>query len=244
MTEEPHLLEIDGWCSICEAPARFVAKTKWYRGSLFCRSCVNGSAPRERALALVLNREMPNWRSASIHECSPMNRGVSMKIRAEAANYVGSHYFPDRPFGTVVDGWRNENIEATTFPDQSFDLVLTLDVTEHVFDPGAMFRDIYRTLRPGGIYVSTFPIRKWLVEPSKPLARRREDGTIEFLKDPPEYHGNPIDGKGALVTWDYGYDIHMLIAYWTPFEVEITRFHSRHLGILGEYTEVILCRKR
>jgi hypothetical protein len=67
---------------------------------------------------------------------------------------------------------------------------------------------------------------------------------VEFLKDPPEYHGNPIDGKGALVTWDYGYDVHKLIASWAPFAIEITRFSDRHLGILGEYTEVILCRKR
>ncbi|EJK80298.1 hypothetical protein PMI03_04868 [Rhizobium sp. AP16] len=83
-----------------------------------------------------------------------------------------------------------------------------------------------------------------MVEPSKPLARLRSDGVLEFLKDPPEYHGNPIDGKGALVTWDYGYDMHQLITYWTSFSVEITRFSDRHQGILGEYTEVILCRKR
>jgi SAM-dependent methyltransferase len=244
MSAEPHLLEIDGYCPICEAPARFVARTKWYRGSLFRQSCVNGSSPRERALAHVLHRELPHWRTVAIHECSPMNRGVSMKIRAEAANYVGTHYFPDRPFGAVVDGWRNENIEKTTFPDESFDLVLSLDVTEHVFDPGAMFRDIYRTLRPGGLYVSTFPVRKWLAESAVPLARLRPDGGVDFLKDPPEYHGNPIDGKGSLVTWDYGYDIHLLIAYWAPFAVEVSRFNDRHLGILGEYTEVFLCRKR
>lgn len=244
MAEEPHYLEIDGYCPICEAPAKFIAKGKWYRGTLFCQTCKNGSAPRERALAYVLQREMPDWRNRAIHECSPMNRGISMKLRAESTNYVGSHYYPDKPFGSTVDGWQNENIEATTFPDNSFDLVLTLDVTEHVFNPGAKFRDIYRTLRAGGMYISTFPIRKWQVEPSKPLARLKDDGSIEYLKDPPEYHGNPIDGKGALVTWDYGYDIHQLITFWTPFAVEITRFSDRHLGILGEYTEVILCRKR
>lgn len=244
MTEEPHYLEIEGYCPICEAPARFVAKGKWYRGTLFCQSCKDGSAPRERALAHVLHREMPDWRNRAIHECSPMNRGISMKIRAEATDYVGSHYYPDKPFGGMVDGWRNENIEATTFADASFDLVLTLDVTEHVFNPGAKFRDIYRTLKPGGLYISTFPIRKWQVEPSKPLALLREDGSVGFIKEPPEYHGNPIDGKGALVTWDYGYDIHLLIAQWAPFAVEIARFSDRHQGILGEYTEVILCRKR
>lgn len=173
-----------------------------------------------------------------------MDRGLSMKLRSEAINYIGSHYFPSHPFGHDVKGWRNENIECTTFADNIFDLVVTLDVTEHVFNPGDMFRDIWRTLKPGGLYISTFPIRKELVEPSKALALLQRDGTIRLLKEPPEYHGNPIDGKGALVTWDFGYAVHQLISHWTPFAVEITRFSDRHQGIIGEYTEVILCRKR
>lgn len=244
MSEEPHYLEIDGYCPICEAPAKFIAKGKWYRGTLFCQSCKNGSAPRERALAHVLHREMPNWREVAVHECSPMNRGISMKIRSECKTYVGSHFYPDRAFGSVIDGWRNENIESTTFEDESFDLVLSLDVTEHVFNPGAMFKDIYRTLKPGGMYISTFPIRKYQAEPVKQLAKLKADGSIEYLKSPPEYHGNPIDGKGALVTWDFGYDVHKLISSWTLFSVEITRFADRNMGILGEYTEVTVCRKR
>lgn len=244
MAEEPHYLEIEGYCPICETPAKFIAKGKWYRGTLFCQSCKNGSAPRERALAYVLHREMPNWREVAVHECSPMNRGISRKIRADNKRYIGSHFYPDRPFGSMVDGWRNENIESTTFEDASFDLVLSLDVTEHVFNPGSMFKDIYRTLKPGGMFISTFPIRKYQVEAAKQLASLKGDGSIEHIKSPPEYHGNPIDGKGALVTWDYGYDIHGLIAWWTPFAVEISRFDDRYLGILGEYTEVIVCRKR
>lgn len=244
MTEKPHYLKIDGYCTICEAPATFIAKGQWYRGTLICQSCKNGSTPRERALAYVLHREMPNWRELAVHECSPMNRGISMKIRNECKTYVGTHFYPERPFGVMVDGWRNENIEKTTFEDESFDLILSLDVTEHVFNPGAMFKDIYRTLKPGGLYISTFPIRKSQVESMRQLARLNPDGQIEYLKSPPEYHGNPINGKGALVTWDYGYDIHGLISWWAPFAVEICRFSDRYFGIIGEYTEVVVCRKR
>lgn len=243
MSTTDHYLEIKGYCPICESEATFVARGPWYRGTLFCRSCENGSSPRERALAHVLRREMPNWRDAAIHECSPMNRGISMKMQREAKNYVGSHYFPDKPFGSTVEGWRNENIESTTFEDDTFDLVVTLDVTEHVFGVDRMFADIWRTLKPGGMYISTFPIRKAQVEPQIPLANLLPDGTIEFLKQPPEYHGNPIDNKGALVVWDFGYDIHQTIPKWAPFGVEISRFNDYHQGILGEYTEVMVCRK-
>lgn len=237
-------LEIDGYCPICESAAKFIANGKWYRGTLKCQSCEGGSIPRDRAMAYILNRELPDWRNKAIHECSPMESGISNKIRKECKDYIGSHYYPDQPLGNIVGQWRNENIEATTFPDNVFDLVVTMDVTEHVYNPGAMFRDIWRTLKPRGVYLSTFPIRKYQVEAAKPRAIKAKDGTIKFLVEPPEYHGNPIDNAGALVTWDFGYEIHQLIKYWTPFIVEVVRFSDQHQGILGEYTEVVICRKQ
>jgi len=243
MAEAPHYLEINGYCPICEQSAKFIANGQWYRGALKCQSCDGGSIPRERAMAHILNREMPDWRHASIHECSPMDSGISRKMRKECESYIGSHYYSDHPFGCIVGNWRNENIEATTFPDKTFDIVITMDVTEHLYNPSAMFRDVWRTLKRGGVYLSTFPIRKYQVEAAKPRAVKRHDGSINFLINPPEYHGNPIDSNGALVTWDFGYEIHQLITYWTPFSVEVVRFSDRHLGIVGEYTEVVICRR-
>lgn len=235
-------LEIAGWCPICEQTTTFVANHKWLRGALNCRGCRNGSVPRERALALVLERWAPGWRDLRIHESSPMQRGISLKLRKQCRHYTGSHYHPDMAPGATVAGSRNENLEQQTFPDSSFDIVITLDVFEHVFHPGDMMREIYRTLRPGGFYLCTFPIRPYQVESHKPRVRRAADGSLEFLAKP-EYHGNPISGEGSLVTFDYGYAIHNMIPHWAPFEVEITRFNKRSAGILGEYTEVVLCTR-
>ena len=119
---------------------------------------------------------------------------------------------------------------------------MTLDVFEHVFQPGQVVKEIFRTLRPGGVHIFTFPIRKYQTDSHKPRARLEKDGSMTHLEKP-EIHGNPIDGEGALVTFDYGYDIHSMLGYWAPFEVEISRFANRRLGILGEYTEVIVCEK-
>ncbi|MFN3959408.1 MAG: class I SAM-dependent methyltransferase [Parvularculaceae bacterium] len=235
-------LEIQGWCPICETPATFIARHSWLRGSLFCQSCENGSSPRERALALVLARTRPNWRDLVIHESSPMKRGVAMKLQRECKGYIASHYFPGRPFGAMVNGFRNESLEALTFPDNAHDIVITLDVFEHVFHPDWMMREIWRTLKPGGVYVATFPILRAQVEALKPRARRETDGSVTHL-EPAQYHGNPISGEGALVTFDYGYDIHKQIAEWAPFDVEISRFQSRRMGILGEFLEVVVCGK-
>lgn len=243
MPDESFHLDIDGYCPICEHDAKFVARDIWLRGALICQSCAGGSVPRERALAHVLNRVQPNWRDLRIHECSPCERGVSTKMRTECPLYTGTHYFSDQPLGVNVGKWRNENIEKQTFEAASFDIVVTQDVAEHVFNPGAMYREIYRTLAAGGVYISTFPIRNHQTDATKQLARLLPDGSVKILKDPPEYHGNPIDGAGSLVTWDYGYDIHKVINYWAPFRVEISRFHDAHLGIMGEYTEVVICQK-
>ena len=70
------------------------------------------------------------------------------------------------------------------------------------------------------------------------------DGTIRHLTGRPEYHGNPIDEKGALVTHEYGYDISKTIAEWAPFDVRISRFWDETHGVIGEYTEVVVCLKR
>jgi len=240
---EPVVLQYQGTCPICEASATFSAKGNWLRGTLMCQSCPNGSVPRERALALVLNEMVPNWRDLVIHESSPGNRGISVKLKQQAKSYVGTQYYQGFPLGELMKGYRNEDLQRLTFADETFDLFVSLDVLEHIPDPHTAIKEIWRTLKPGGIMVSTFPVRKDQVNPVERRATFGADGTVTHLKEP-EYHGNPIDSKGVLVTVDYGYTIHQCIAAWAPFDVRVYRFNDREHGILGEYTEVFWCRKR
>jgi len=237
-----YLLEIEGRCPICEKDTRFVSKNRWLRGGLICTTCPGGSVPRERALAMVLERWAPNWRQMPTHESSPISRGISLKLRHQGCAYTGTNFHPRQPMGAMVGGFRNENLEEQTFADKQFGLVVTLDVFEHVFEPGKMMKEIFRTLMPGGLYICTFPIRPYQVDSHKVRAKLLPSGEVEHLEEP-EYHGNPIDKKGSLVTFDYGYAIHQMIGRWAPFEVEISRFNKPSAGILGEYTEVIVCRK-
>lgn len=231
-------LRMEGECPVCEAPASFTGHDpSWPRDTLFCDAC--GSLPRDRALALVLAEHLPGWRRLVIHESSPAPRGASRKLMQGARHYIATHYFPDRPPGEMVNGFRNENLERQSFDDASFDLVVTLDVMEHVNDPAAVFREVRRTLRPGGCYLFTVPTYKGLVA-SERRAEYLPDGGVRHLAEP-EYHGNPVSEQGSLVTFHYGYDLPELIAGWAGFDTRVLRFRDRRRAILGEFTEVYLC---
>ncbi len=230
-----------GFCPVCETAATFIARDPWFRGHLRCQSC--NSAVRERALALVLNETCPHWRALSIHESSPVNQGISLKLKQQCGAYIATQYFPGQPLGETVRGFRNEDLEKQSFADQSFDIVVSLDVMEHVFQPGLVYAEIFRTLRPGGCYIHTFPIERSITAAAQPLAELSPGGTIRHLTEKPEYHGNPVSAEGSLVTYRYGYGIHQQIAEWAPFDVRVSRFWEPSSGIIGLYTEVVVCRR-
>lgn len=226
-----------GWCSICEAPTRFVSHNPWLRDNYRCKRC--HSIPRERALFSVLAERAPGWRSLTIHESSP-GLPSSDKLARECACYLATHYFPGIPSGTMYKGFRCESLERLTFSDESFDLVVTQDVMEHVLDPEAAFREIGRTLRPGGMHVFTTPIYDLVA--SRVRARYGAVEQIEYLAEP-QYHGNPIDSKGALVTIDYGRDIVDLIFHASGLSSTIYQTVDAKRGLLGEFLEVIVSVK-
>ena len=105
----------------------------------------------------VIQTRYPNWRDLTIHESSPGNRGASVKLAKQCRSYTASQYDPQLGFGNTHPnaGYRSENLENQTFPDKAFDLVVTQDVFEHIFDAPVAFMEIARTLRPGGAHIFT-----------------------------------------------------------------------------------------
>jgi len=189
----------------------------------------------------VIDEYFPSWKDLVIHESSPVKRGASLRLQSECASYIPSQYFPNRDLGGEVDGARCENLEALTFADESIDLHVSQDVMEHIFSPVAAFREIARTLKPGGAHIFTVPIvRKH--EASRVRARLNEAGEIVHLQEP-EYHGNPIDDKGSLVTVDWGYDICRHIFAACGLFTHTIRIDDISKGIRAEYIEVLVTLK-
>lgn len=229
-----------GRCPICERGVTFVARNSWFRDHFVCPRCQ--SIPRERALMFCIEEFFPHWRSFNIHESSPVGRGASVKLR-EASNYIPSQYLSSLQLGErSPHGWINQDLEHQTFDDATFDLVVTQDVLEHVFDIDAAFREISRTLRPGGAHIFTTPlVRK--AKATEPRAQRGVDGTIRYLAEP-EYHGNPVDPEGgSLVTWHFGFDLAARVLAVADMPTVIISMDRLDLGIRAEYIEVLVSFK-
>ena len=228
-----------GYCPVCCAETRFVAYGEWLRDLYVCELC--GSIPRERALITVLEQVVPDWRELRLHESSPGRPECARRIASQCPGYLVTNFHPDAEPGAIVDGFRSENLESLTFDDESFDVVITQDVMEHVLDPARAFREIARTLRPGGHHVFTTPVCMAMTT-SQPRARRGSDGEVELLA-PPEYHGTPVDPKGALVTMLYGADIASFVEEACGLPTTIHRPGDPHRGIVGEFLEVVVTAK-
>lgn len=228
---KPVVLSSRGTCPICRNQVRFVAHDPWLRDHYICPSC--RSIPRERALMAVIDRLFPKWPALAIHESSPGGRGASVRIASEANGYIPSQYFPDESPGSVIRGFRNENLEALTFDDAILDLHITQDVMEHVFDPYLVFREI--------AHVFTVPI---VLEgqSSRRRAERLPDGSINYLL-PAQYHGNPVDDQGSLVTIDWGDDICQAIAHASGMTTEVYVIDDLSRGIRAKYIKVFVSRK-
>jgi SAM-dependent methyltransferase len=229
-----------GWCPICEAPATFRSENPWLRDHLICQSCHGGSIPRERAIMQALQQARPNWRRLRIHESSPVMRGASLVLERDCPRYTPSQFWHDVPVGEVRGGVRCENIERQTFPDESFDIVITQDVMEHLFHPERAVQEIYRTLAPDGLYLFTVPVYNDL-SATVPYASLDSD-RIVYHRDP-EYHGNPIDDKGSLVTFHYAKDLATMLPAWADFHIDIIDREDFRHGIAGEFLDVFVCRK-
>lgn len=225
-----------GICPICEHKTLFIKQTEWLRDHYFCISC--WSVPRQRALIKVLHTEYPNWRKLQIYESSPSGAS-SRKLKKECSNYLPSQYYLDVKPGAYKRGFRCENLEKLTFDDNTFDLVITQDVLEHVLRPSLAFREIARTLKPGGAHIFTVPV----YHGQRTVIRAAETATEMKYFQEPLYHGNPVDKRGSLVVTDWGDDMVDIIQTNSGMKTEIFTFHDASFGLEAAFLDVFISRK-
>jgi SAM-dependent methyltransferase len=241
-------MEFEATCPICTLQLPFSVSDDYWacRDGLSSAGCpLGGCVTRERAIATAI---FSVWtadavKALHIHEAAAAGRGISLWLRQHCPNYVSTGYFPERPFGSLQNGTRNEDLGAQTFESNFFDLVIHLDVMEHLFEPFRALDEIFRTLKPGGYCIFTAPTYQERIQ-SEQVAFL-ENGGMRVTGEP-EYHGNPQRPEdGALVTWRYGHDLPLQIYRNTGFKnVEHRRYQWQDAAVMGYMDDVYLLRKQ
>lgn len=199
---------IKDWCGSALFKAALLERENY-----FCNYCTSNYRKRVHAESVLkllgiehaseFVDKVSNDKTFSVYETAAYNVFRAKKLKS-CSNYVVSEYFDNRAFGDSVDGVRNETLEALTFPDNSFDVVINSDVLEHVADLGKALQEVQRVLKPGGYHVFTVPVDPEL---SNTIERARVvNGRIEHLLEP-IMHGDTIRDSGILAFRDFGADI-------------------------------------
>ena len=194
------------------------------RESLFCRSCC--SSLRVRCIADVL---LSLYGDGATTVAELVREERFRRLDVSEINTIGSvgslHAFlmglprlafseysgPDR-LGEIVGDARNEDICQLTYPDDSFDLVLSSDTLEHVPDFRAALSETHRVLRPGGRHIFTVPIVAARAETVVRATIGEHGAPLHVL--PPLYHGRgagpyryvPV-GADLLAFTEFGRDL-------------------------------------
>jgi hypothetical protein len=232
-------LSVNGYCPCCDQKVVFESYNIWLRDNFKCSNC--NSIPRERALIRTIEKYYPDWKELDIHESSPGYWGASKKLKDECKKYVSSQYYPASPFGIIINNEWNQDLEKQSFPDSSFDIVVTQDVMEHIYDPAKAFSEIARTLKKGGAHIFTVPVIN-KHHKTEIWATKGENGDPVFTNSP-EWHGNPVDPKGSPVTMHWGFDIVDFITEHSGLETTVEYILNLEYGIWAEFIEVLVSKK-
>lgn len=256
-----------GKCNVCGCNTRFFyTVSSLWRESLNCEHCLSTSRYRSiaRGILLAIN-ERSGLKSDSLAEL-PFSTSLKrlrvydtqppfyyapcayplpdLLAKTGWIDLQLSQYKPNLPYGEKIsDSITNQNLECLTFIDSYIDIVITSDVMEHVRLDYLAHKEIYRVLKPGGIYVFTVPHnRNWSETLTRVKVCDPDDATKDINLLEPEYHGdtNSDAGTGVLSYRVYGRDLETYLQE-LGFEVEYTCVDYKELGIRN--TELFYCRK-
>lgn len=258
---------VSGQCNVCGNDAKFYfSEPSLYREQLTCDHC--GTTSRYRSIArgvLLAFQELTGIKAASLAELPKAGVERTFDVydtqppfywdtcsypipdylkAVEYGSVSLSNFRPNSPFGELIaPGISNQNLEHLTYASDSFDLVITTDVMEHVRLDDLAHQEIHRVLRLGGVYVFTVPHGRELTET---LVRVRVVDPADVSKDTfllePEYHGNANseDGSGALSYRVYGANLDGFLED-LGFEVTYLKDDVPENAIRS--TELFYCRK-
>jgi SAM-dependent methyltransferase len=228
-------LILRGICPVCGRKARFSGFTTNLRESGICSAC--GSFNRQRQMAAAVRQRL------GLREAGPLSLPANFKVfntestgalhnmLAAQSDYVCSEYFGvEYESGKVISGVQHQDLQALSFPNASFDLILSSDVLEHMPDPYRAHREIFRVLKAGGRHIFTVP---YCMNMAKDDTRARlTNGEIEYFGEK-LYHGDPVRPDQGILVWTiFGVEMLVRLAE-IGFEPSAWTLYSPIHGIVG-----------
>ena len=117
-------------------------------------------------------------------------------LRGKYTHFIGSEYASSDEQKKWLYPILSENLQSLSHPNNSFDIVNTNEVLEHVPSIDEALSEIHRVLKPNGCHIGTVPFA-YSQEESIVRAVLKNGAVIHLME--PEYHGNPVDENGSLV---------------------------------------------
>ena len=184
-------------CTACKASLRYREQAR-----LILRHFAREGS--EHLAALVSESK---FQALQIYE--PGLIGPFRKILQVLPGYRTSYFWDDVMLGKYRDGVQCQDLMNLTFEDDSFDLVLSSDIFEHVRKPFVGFKEVNRVLKPGGFHIFSIPSQHPM--PAKTIFRVDTSGAEEVFVLPAHYHSAPMGGR-SLVYTDFGADMVEIMA--------------------------------
>jgi ubiquinone/menaquinone biosynthesis C-methylase UbiE len=249
--------QLKGFCNISGRATEFLAESDNFRESLV--SPVSYSINRHRQLICALSmalfghpRETLAAMAAHINQnrlklyIAETNSALSdfLERRLKSKLFVSSEYFgPAYRSGEMVKGVRHEDLQHTSFADDTFDIIITSEVLEHVPDAQAAEKELMRILKPGGVHCFTVPFAP-AAEHDLILADVDEQGNTRYFAEP-QFHCDPMKSGGAILVYRiFSYDGMKRRFEAMGHEFSSYRFWSESLGIVGSDCWAHIARKR
>jgi SAM-dependent methyltransferase len=194
-------------CGICGKFSNFTMNNNYilYREAI-CENC--GATIRNSDLGHLIIQTVLNKKNTSLREEIDFLKkfdaleasclGAINEQLKKSEKYVGFEYEEGVASGEINGNFLNQDLQDLSFLDNSFDLVITQDVLEHVKNPGKAFSEIFRVLKLGGYHIFTIPYHE-----NKTTVDRRDLPKI--------FHGDQLREDGALVYTDWGVDIFQIL---------------------------------
>ena len=231
----------NGYCKVCEKFVDFLVDFNYsyevngvlmpnWRERLECPNCRLNN--RMRATVHVFNQEfLPNFDSKIYitEQTTPLYNWFIENF----SDVYGSEFLGDSvPNGSCNEnGIRNEDLTKLSFPDDTFNYILSFDVFEHIPNYKKALRQCFRCLKPNAVFYFSVPFTK-TKENNTVRATVSENGDIEHIL-PPQYHGDPINSDGCLCFYCFGWEILNVLKEIGFIDVNALSYWSPDYGYLG-----------